>query len=175
LNAHPSRNGLKTGDLDGGSTGWNNSVRSRWSLARPEAEDGAEPDVDARILTRRKSNYSSIGDEIRLQWRVGVLMPRNVAASASAPERAAAAELFLTLLDRCMEQGQSVSHSSNASNYAPKVFSKRPDLAGYTKKDFDVAMATLFATKRIWVAEYGRPGKWRHRIERDRRREEATP
>jgi RecA-family ATPase len=175
LNAHPSRTGLKSGDLDGGSTGWNNSVRSRWSLARPEATEGAEPDMDARILTCRKSNYSSIGETIRLQWRAGVLMPRHVAGSASAPERVAAEELFLTLLDRCMEQGQSVSQSSSAGNYAPKIFSKRPDRAGYMKKDFDVAMATLFATKRIWVAEYGRPGKWRHRIERDRRREEATP
>ncbi len=167
LNAHPSRDELKTGNLDGGSTAWNNSVRSRWSLARPAAEEGAEPDVDARILTRRKANYAAIGEDIRLQWRAGVLVPQHVAAGGGAPARAAAAELFLILLDRCMEQNQSVSQSSHAGNYAPKVFGGRPDRGGYTRKEFEAAMSVLFATKRIRVAEYGRPGHLRNRIERE--------
>ena len=69
LNAHPSRTGLKSGDLDGGSTAWSNSVRSRWSLARPDAEDGeTQPDTADRILTRRKANYASSGDRVRIRW-----------------------------------------------------------------------------------------------------------
>jgi RecA-family ATPase len=70
LNAHPSRDAMKTGLLDGGSTMWNNGVRSRWSLARPGAKPDAadQPDTDQRILTRRKSNYASTGETIPLRW-----------------------------------------------------------------------------------------------------------
>ena len=169
LNAHPSRSGMSaSGDVDGGSTAWSNTARSRWSLTRPPAEEGAEPDVNARILTRRKANYSSIGETIPLRWHDSVLVPQNVAAASSgAPARAAAESLFLTLLDRCLEQGQAVSDSSHAANFAPKIFAKRPDRRGLTRKDFDVAMQALFASRSIRLGEYGRAGKWRSRIERD--------
>ena len=169
LNAHPSRSGMSsTGDVDGGSTAWSNTARSRWSLTRPPAEDGAELDVNARVLTRRKANYSSIGDAIALQWRDGVLMTRSTAtAAAGAPDRAAAESVFLALLDRCMAQGQSVSDSSHAANYGPKLFAKRPDRDGYGRREFETAMQSLFAAKRLRVAEYGRAGKRSNRIERD--------
>jgi len=171
VNAHPSRSGMSsTGDLDGGSTAWSNTARSRWSLTRPMAEEGAEPDPNARILTRRKANYSSIGETINLRWQAGALVAQNVAtgpSSSTAPSRAAAESLFLTLLDRCLEQGQAVSSSATAPNFAPRLFAKRPDRDGFSKRDFDIAMQSLFADRRIRVAEYGRPGKWRSRVERD--------
>jgi RecA-family ATPase len=170
LNAHPSRTGLSTGNLDGGSTAWSNSVRSRWSLARPALAEGEVEDPDARILTRRKANYARIGEDIALRWAEGVLVPLN--ATPSSPfdrfaKTSGAEELFLQLIDRCWEQGQPVSQSANAPNYAPKIFSKRPDRAGCTRKDFEFAMAALFTSKHIRVVEYGRPGKWRSRIIRD--------
>ena len=169
LNAHPSRSGLSTtGDMDGGSTAWSNTARSRWALTRPPAEEGAAPDANARVLARRKANYASIGNEIALQWRDGVMMPQIAASGTSgAPARAAAEGVFLTLLDRCMGQGQAVSSSATAPNFAPRLFGKRPDREGYTRRDFDAAMQSLFASKRIRVSEYGRPGKWRSRLERD--------
>lgn len=168
LNAHPSRSGLSaSGDLDGGSTAWSNTARSRWSLTRPPAEEGAAPDVNARILTRRKANYSSIGETIALRWHDGVLVPQTgVEGATGAPARAAAESMFLTLLDRCMAQDFSVSASSNSGNYAPKIFAKRPDRGRFVRKDFDLAMQSLFASQSIRVAEYGRPGKWRSRIEK---------
>ena len=96
LNAHPSRAGLSTGNLDGGSTAWSNSVRSRWSLARPAVENGESEDPDARILTRRKANYARIGEEIPLQWLDGVLMPpKGVGTRQTQPDRAAAEVVFL--------------------------------------------------------------------------------
>ncbi len=51
LNAHPSRTGLNTGNLDGGSTGWNNSVRSRWSLARPAGDNDNHEQQDTCGIT----------------------------------------------------------------------------------------------------------------------------
>ncbi len=169
LNAHPSRSGMSaSGDLDGGSTAWSNTARSRWSLTRPPPEDGAAVDVNARMLTRRKANYSSIGETIALRWEGGVLLSQNATTGPSgAPGRAAAEAAFLKLLDRLLEQGQAVSASANAQNYAPKLFARQDDREGCTRKDFDGAMQSLFATRRIRVAEYGRPGKWRSGIERD--------
>ena len=165
LNAHPSRAGLATGNLDGGSTAWSNSVRSRWSLARPAAEDGTEPDVDARILTRRRANYAAIGEEIKLQWRAGVLVPLNAAVrGASGIDRAAAESVFLELLATRWEQGVFVSHNSRSGNFAPKVFGKCAERQGYTTKDFEGAMGRLFDARRITAENYGRTSDMRQRI-----------
>ena len=75
--AHPSRAGSRPATGDSGSTGWSNAFRSRAYLNRPDAEQNGEPvDNDARILTRKKANFASIGDTIRLRWQNGVLVPQ---------------------------------------------------------------------------------------------------
>lgn len=70
LLAHPSLSGITSGTGSGGSTGWNNSVRSRWYLEKPE--DGLPLQ---RTLTRKKANYAASGDDqmIKLVWENGVL------------------------------------------------------------------------------------------------------
>lgn len=70
LLGHPSVGGKADGRGFSGSTAWNNSVRSRIYLTRPE--EGAS---DERILTRGKANYAASGDEtaIRLFYADGVL------------------------------------------------------------------------------------------------------
>ena len=60
-----------------------------------------------------------------------------------------------------------VSDSSKAGNFAPKAFAKRPDAQGYIARDFEAAMAALFATRKIKLAVYGRAGDARQRIVRD--------
>jgi RecA-family ATPase len=166
LNAHPSRSGMSaTGDMDGGSTGWSNSARSRWSLSRPKGEDGEPADTDERLLTRRKANYASIGDTIKLRWQNGVLVPAYAPVGLSAmAERSRAEEVFLVLLARCAEQGIYVHHTNTSTLYAPKTFSKRPDRNGLTLKEFDAAMNRLFASKAIRVESY----KDKNRNARDR-------
>ena len=53
-----------------GSTAWDNSVRARLYLRRPE---NAGP--DERVLTRAKANYSSgDGDELALLYSAGVFV-----------------------------------------------------------------------------------------------------
>jgi RecA-family ATPase len=170
LNAHPSRSGLSaTGDLDGGSTAWSNSVRSRWSLARPKTEDGREQDTDERILTRRKANYAQIGEEIALRWQKGVLVPQRGNGETAIDQMTRwkhAEEMFLTLLDKCLAQNVFVSSSKNAGNFAPKVFAKRPERAGCSRADFDGAMSRLLAEGKVANALYGRKSDARYRIER---------
>lgn len=168
LNAHPSRSGMSSsGDLDGGSTGWSNSARSRWSLTRPEAEEGAAVDEDVRLLTRRKANHARIGDQVKLRWTRGALMPE--ARPGASPFTAAnrlleVEELFLALLAACRTSNVNLSMSKNATNYAPTWFAKRPDRQGSTKKEFEAAMASLFAQKRLCMENYGRKGDSRTRI-----------
>lgn len=76
--AHPSQAGRNSGTGESGSTGWNNAVRSRMYLTRPD--DGAG---DMRILTRMKSNYAASGNDTatELIWANGVLIPPASAAA----------------------------------------------------------------------------------------------
>ena len=70
LLSHPSQAGRNTGTGESGSTAWNNAVRARLYLTRPE--DGLP---EQRVLTRKKSNYSVSGDDVKLDllWADGVL------------------------------------------------------------------------------------------------------
>ena len=157
LNAHPSRSGMQSGNIDGGSTAWSNSVRSRWSLARVEGDDA---DPNERILTRRKANYSSTGDTLRLRWQNGVLVPVHQQSGFTAmAARADADRVFMTLLARFSGNGIRVVDSKHASNWAPKVFAKAPERDGLVAKDFDAAMHRLLAAGQIEMRDFGRPSR----------------
>ncbi|PWC26962.1 AAA family ATPase [Teichococcus aestuarii] len=67
---HPSVSGMQNGSGQSGSTAWNNTMRSRFYLARPTEED-AEP--NARVLSRKKANYAPRDAELQLTWRDGVI------------------------------------------------------------------------------------------------------
>ena len=166
LNAHPSRSGMgQGGDVDGGSTAWSNSARSRWSLVRPKGSEDEPADSNERILTRRKANYASIGDNIRLKWANGALMPVDAEAGFSrAIKTAQVDQVFLTLLRDALEQGRHVSASKNAGNFAPKVFGQSQNRQDFSRRDFEQAMERLFSGKKIQVSPYGRPGKWREHL-----------
>ena len=162
VNAHPSRTGLSTGNIDGGSTGWNNSARSRWSLQRPVDEEGKEIlDSPDRILTRRKANYATVGDIIRLRWVDGVIVPTETGASSftAASRNSRCEALFLELLDRTIQQGRPLSSSPNAGNFAPKIFAMAPDREGFDRKDFRLAMEILLHAGVIQIKAYGAPSK----------------
>lgn len=74
LLSHPSQAGRNSGTGESGSTAWNNAVRARMYLTRPE--DGLP---EQRILTRKKSNYSASGDDVKIDllWSKGVLKAVN--------------------------------------------------------------------------------------------------
>lgn len=156
--AHPSLSGLNSGSGTSGSTGWNNSVRSRLYLSRV-VQDGYEPNPDARVLRTMKANYSRTGAEIALTWRNGVFVADapltgldRVAASAKA-ER-----VFLRLLREFTDQGRRVNHTSGA-NYAPNTFAQHPNSEGCTKRAFKLAMDCLLTDGRVKIATDGPPSK----------------
>jgi RecA-family ATPase len=73
ITAHPSLSGRASGTGEAGSTAWNNAVRSRLYLRRPQGDDGSAGDDDERILRRMKANYASARDQLDLTWDSGVL------------------------------------------------------------------------------------------------------
>ena len=165
--AHPSRAGLSTGSGDSGSTGWNNAFRSRQYLFAPEAEGNEPPDPNARILERKKANYAARGNQIRLRWHNGVIVPDTVEeAGVTAMGRVDARAVFLSLVREMNEQNRPVSAKGQAPNYAPREFERLPNEQryGFTRADFQRAMNALFRDGKIINVPYGRKGDERFRI-----------
>lgn len=72
---HPSDVGIQRKTGTGGSTAWNNTVRSRWYLTKP---DKAKASPDERVLSRKKSNYSQCNNEqITLCWKDGAFVHKD--------------------------------------------------------------------------------------------------
>lgn len=78
LLAHPSKAGQQSGEGDGFSTAWHNSVRSRLFLRAQVAptEVGADPPAEddksaRRMLELKKSNYGKSGTKIPLLYQSG--------------------------------------------------------------------------------------------------------
>lgn len=158
--AHPSLSGLNSGSGTSGSTGWNNSVRSRLYLERVK-DEGYEADADARLLRTMKANYGKIGGEIALRWREGVFVAD---APVTGLDRMAATakteRVFLKLLRTFTDEGRTVNHAGGPT-YAPKVFAEHPDAENCTKRALRGAMDKLIAEKKIGINVKGSPSKQR--------------
>lgn len=74
ITQHPSVSGMASGAGSSGSTGWNNSVRSRIYLTQPKRtdDDGDEIPTNERFLKFMKSNYGPKAAKLRLAWEGGV-------------------------------------------------------------------------------------------------------
>lgn len=157
--AHPSLSGLNSGTGMSGSTGWNNSVRSRLYLERIKGDEGHEPDPDARVLRTMKANYAPTGGEIPLRWQHGVFVAQQAeqgldrVASESRAER-----VFMQLLDAFNLEGRRVRHSSG-HGFAPIEFAKSRRAEGIRKDALNTAMDRLFEKGVIEVAEEGPPSR----------------
>ena len=163
--AHPSRTGQNTGEGSSGSVQWDAAFRSRLYLSMPPA-NGAEPDPNARVLTRKKANYAPRDEAVDLRWQDGVFVGKQQQAGGiiGSIERRTCERVFLDLVDKTAAENQPVSSNSRAGNYAPKLFSIRPDGKGYTKDDFARAMQRLLARGAVVNVNYGRKGDERTRM-----------
>ncbi len=76
LTQHPSVEGLASGTGRSGSTGWNNSVRSRLYLTMPKKRgaDQDEKPTNERLLRTMKSNYGAFGGKVGVTWKDGVFV-----------------------------------------------------------------------------------------------------
>lgn len=166
LTAHPSVTGL-TGSGAGGSTAWSNSVRSRLYLSRPAAEEDDTPDDDLRILSRKKSNYARVGDELRLRFQDGAFVAEAVVGPTEGGlfgrlRREEADRAFLAALALLAERGVRVNRYPNTANYAPKVMrDMAPGCDGFTVRELADAMNRVAKADRVRVAEDGAPSRKR--------------
>jgi RecA-family ATPase len=173
LTSHVSQAGIQSGGGHSGSTDWSNASRSRAYLFRPQDDQDADSDTDARLLTRKKANFASVGDTIKLRWRNGLLIPEE-----SAPNyfRRSPDETFLAMLDAVTAENQTVSPKSRASNYAPAFFMRRPndERGDYQRRDFERVMQALLKDGKIKIAPYGPPSADTQKIVRIDREEEPS-
>lgn len=170
LTGHVSSAGLQSDGGHSGSTDWSNGVRSRLYLSRSKDKDDAPVDPGARALSRKKSNFASVGDIVDLQWRDGVFLS---AASASNPFRRSTDDVFLALLDAVTREGQTVTYKPRASNNAAALFVKRPrdERDNYQRDDFDRAMQRLLKAQKIKIVPYGPPSDRTEKLIRADRQE----
>ena len=106
---------------------------------------------------------------IELEWRDRLLVPVGSATGIIGTiERRNCGRTFLALLDAMTSEGQRISSSSRASNYAPRLFMQRTaaDRQGFKTRDFELAMQALFSSRQIVNVEYGRKGDDRTKIAR---------
>jgi hypothetical protein len=157
LTGHLSQAGIRSDGGHSGSTDWSNAVRSRAYLGRPKVEDGDDADPNARLLTRKKANFASIGDTIKLHWENGLIVPDGF--STPSYFRGSAEDVFLALLDAMTREGQNASPKPRAGNYAPALFMKRrpQERQDYRRADFERAMQALLQGRKIAIAPYGPP------------------
>lgn len=159
LLAHPSLSGLNSGSGTSGSTGWNNSVRSRLYFERV-IQEGDERNPDARVLRTMKANYGRTGGEINLTWRNGVFVADAPLTGLDRMALNAKAErVFLSLTRLFAEQGRSPSPM-----LAPKEYAAHPKSEGITKKAFTLAKDTLLDQGKIKIVLDGPPSKQRKRV-----------
>lgn len=164
LLAHPSLSGMSSGSGTSGSTGWNNSVRSRLYLERVLEQD-YEANPDARKLTTKKANYGRTGGEIAMTWKDGVFVPDAQESGLDRMAATAKAErVFLKLLRLFSEQGRKVNHAGGPT-YAPNLFAGHPGSEGMTKRPLRAAMETLLTEGKIRVAQDGPASKRRSFLE----------
>jgi RecA-family ATPase len=143
LIGHPAK---ADGSQYSGSTAWENAVRNRLYLRRPNDDDGRTVE-NRRILTRSKSNVASIGDEIEMIWHEGAFHPPSVVEAAVGRDGEVEA-IFESCLKAASVQRRNVSHATG-SNYAPKLFATMSESRGVGKKALAAAMERLFSKGRI--------------------------
>lgn len=164
LIAHPSLTGINTGTGTSGSTGWNNSVRSRLYFSKTKDAQGHEQEL--RELKVMKSNYGPAGETVRMRWQQGVFVPEPAMGSLQRlTEDARVDQLYLDCLDAAAAQGRPVSPHLSAT-YAPKTFAGMPQAAGVRKEAFVAAQERLFGSGRIRIITIGPPSRQRQHIVR---------
>jgi RecA-family ATPase len=106
MTGHMSQAGIKSDGGHSGSTDWSNGPRGRLYLGRPKAENGEDTDPNARIFSRKKANFATVGDTVKLHWERGLFLPDNFTSN----QFQSADDAFLALLDAVTAEGPHRSH-----------------------------------------------------------------
>jgi len=153
LVAHPSRAGIRDGDISSGSTGWNNAFRSRMTFTRPKNE-GNDPDV--RILSRKKANYASIDGEVQLRYDDGAWKAEtNFGGALGTAEARGIENRVLDCLSDLVKRGHRLSPSNASTNCAAKMIKRQGSFHDASKAKIDTALVSLEQQNRIEIRTEG--------------------
>jgi len=152
LLGHPSVAGKASGSGYSGSTAWNNAVRSRIYLTRPE-----EGSTDDRMLTRGKANYAKSGDEtaIRLFFDQGVLHPCDDAEDGDSVLFAAREEAC-ALVDKAWASGRPYAGRKEHPRYIFKALPADMMKAGFSPSVSRQALRELITDDAVISLAKGR-------------------
>ena len=114
--AHPSIAGMKSGDGYGGNTAWSNTVRSRLYLSRAEELDDDDADPNERTLSRKKANYSGLGEDLPLVWSEGVLLPNDQPAKSKEIDKPTQNQMLITI-QAAWDDGNPLAEGYNSARY----------------------------------------------------------
>jgi len=152
LLAHPSLSGRSSGSGESGSTAWNNSVRSRLYLKRPDADDGGTSNSDVRVLSRAKANYAQAGVDITLRYEDGAFAVEGSAPAGGDPlyRNKAAEQAFVIGLNVLTAKGFRCNVHKGQANYAPKALrEKTTNCSEYSEDELKAAMNNLIKQNQI--------------------------
>jgi hypothetical protein len=165
LNTHTSKT-YNPGNPDfahAGTMAWQNHARAVVELTRQQ--DDAPP-----LLKLIKRNLVGPQSDIAFKWTPeGLLLPDLPELDIIGTiKRRNAEKVFLDLLDKLTAENRPLSSSNRAGNYAPKIFALRPpsDRDDFKRRDFEIAMESLFQRSEIILQSYGRKSDERSKIVR---------
>lgn len=150
----PKQSGIGNAHDYSGSTAWDACFRSRLFFGKQEGEK-EEDNLEHRVLSKRKANYSSVGDYVTVEWKHGVFFPVKTSIDLVDKievnvKQKSAKEEFLKRLDILNKRNQFVSHSSNSPNFAPKIMMAMGNVPdAINKKLFEKAMMLLLNEGKI--------------------------
>lgn len=152
--AHPSDAGLQRKTGTGGSTAWNNTVRSRWYFSRPTNQENG----NSRVLSRKKSNYGPMQSEINLEWLDGAFI-----VSGSVEEH----YLKKALLQAIKEAASVNKHFSHTGD--PGVYKQRAKLPmafhSLSRKKLEKMVSELLDEGKLTKVEYYIDGTCQRRLD----------
>jgi RecA-family ATPase len=160
---HPSVYGMTSGTGTSGNVAWSNSVRSRLLLERIMAsgrpdEPKREIDPLMRRLIVKKANRSPTGGEVLLKWSEGRFVRRGGSAVNSGPPRPLqpreVVDKLVEMIRQFALEDRPLSSKPKANNFAPKACSEHESGEGVTKAQFQRALDTALAAKRVRVVRY---------------------
>lgn len=160
---HPSSAGLASGSGTSGSTAWNNSVRSRYYLKKPEDD---QEDANVRILTQMKSNYAAADNTgIELIWDEGAFQLRlDDSSFLRKLEINKIKKQCLELIGHWHAKNVFLSLSQKSTNYAPKVLTEK--MKPKPKfKDVKIAIDQLFDENLLINKDIGKPSRPQYILE----------
>jgi hypothetical protein len=149
-----------------GSTGWNNSVRSRWFMAK----DGETDDI---VLSLGKTNHAAGGSEVVVRWNDGHRVFEVVSARTGRLKVESHRIALLKVLAGAIDRGENISPSTNSRNSLWSLIKNDPglprgvsakgihaELVAWTTQELvvveDYSGASRHASKRVVLTEKGR-------------------